>query len=143
MPISCGVCRFQPSSVNRGGTWQVAHFPGRRVELQQRQRDGGIVQVDLAGLDRVWQRLDVDLQPDGQRRLGRDARSLAAGAAGAVSTRAVGSRSTSARSAAAGRAAGYRWAGDAGPLLRADVEIGWLLDASRREDIEAIALIGS
>src|SRR4029079_13530312 len=46
------------------------------VELQQCDRDGGIVEIDLAGAQRVddggGQGVDVDLEPDGQRRGGVD-----------------------------------------------------------------------
>lgn len=28
IPISLGACKLCPGSVNSGGTWQVAHFPG-------------------------------------------------------------------------------------------------------------------
>jgi hypothetical protein len=52
------------------------------VELEQRDGRRRIVEVDLAGLQlflqRVGQRVRVDLQADGQRRLRRDARADAA-----------------------------------------------------------------
>ena len=45
MPISAGVCRFQPGSVNSGGTWQVAHSALPRNSLPA----GGGGRVEGAG----------------------------------------------------------------------------------------------
>src|SRR4029079_3196458 len=46
------------------------------VELKQRDRDGRVVKIDLAGAQRIDDRgrqgVDVDLEPDGQRRGGVD-----------------------------------------------------------------------
>ncbi len=47
IPISLGACRFCPGSVNRGGTWQVAHFAAPLKTVLP--RSNAILSYDPAG----------------------------------------------------------------------------------------------
>ncbi len=60
-----------PDACELASVVDLAHHADDGIELEQRQRHGGIVQIDLARLERPdhrWrERAHVDLEPDRQR----------------------------------------------------------------------------